>query len=113
MAALAFTYTPSYSAVESSKPATRVVRFSDGYEQRLSFGLKTDFKTWQLRFDYRSDDEAAQIKGFLESRRGVDAFTWTDPYDGVSFYVCEEWNVEHAGCNLNNIQATFREVIAL
>jgi phage-related protein len=113
MTTLAFTYAPSYSAVESSKPATRIVRFSDGYEQRLSFGLKTDFKTWQLRFDNRSDDEAEQIKGFLEARRGVDAFTWTNPYGGAAFYVCEEWSVEHAGCNLNNIQATFREVIAI
>jgi phage-related protein len=113
MASLSFTYTPSYSAVETSKPSTRVVRFGDGYEQRLSFGLKTDFKTWQLQFDNRSDDETAQIKGFLEARRGVDAFTWTNPYGGISFYVCEEWRVDHAGCNRNNIQATFREVIAL
>ncbi len=113
MALLTFPYTPSYSAAQSSKPATRVVRFNDGYEQRLSFGLKTDFKTWQLQFDNRSDEEAAQINGFLESRRGVDAFTWTNPYGGTAYYVCEEWSVEHAGCNLNNVRATFREVIAL
>ena len=113
MTALAFTYTPSYSATESSKPTTRVVRFNDGYEQRLSFGLKTDLKTWRLQFDNRSNDEASQIKGFLEARRGVDAFTWTNPYGGAGFYVCEEWSVEHAGCNLNNIQATFREVVSI
>lgn len=113
MAVLTFSYTPSYSATESSKPNTRVVRFGDGYEQRLSYGLQNDLKTWQLRFDYRSDDETENIRAFLEARRGVDSFSWTNPYGEVAYYVCEEWSVEHAGCNLNNIQATFREVISL
>lgn len=113
MSTLSFTFTPSFAASESSKPNTRVVRFNDGYEQRLSFGLQNDFKKWQLRFDYRSNEETNQIRAFLEARRGVDAFAWTDPYGGTAYYVCEEWSVEHAACNLNNIQATFREVIAL
>lgn len=113
MASLSFAYSPSFAATQTSKPRTRVVKFNDGYEQRLAFGLNTDLKTWQLKFDNRSNDETTQIKGFFEARRGVDSFTWTDPYGGIAFYVCEEWTVEHAACNLNNIQATFRQVVAL
>ena len=113
MASTAFPFTPSYSASQSSKPQTRVVRFNDGYEQRLTWGLNTDLKTWLLRFDYRSNDETAQINAFLSARRCVDSFSWTDPYGGTSYYVCEDWSVEHAAYNLNNIQATFRQVVAL
>ena len=107
-----FTYAPSFSASESSKPVTRVVRFNDGYEQRLSFGLQNDLKTWRLEFDYRTNEETSAITGFFEARRGVDAFAWTNPYGKTAYYVCEEWSVEHAGCNLNTVQATFRQVIA-
>ena len=113
MASLSFSYTPDFTAVQNSKPTTRVVKFSDGYEQRIAFGLNTDLKTWRLRFKNRSNDETTQIKGFFEARRGVDSFTWTDPYGGISFYVCEDWSVEHAACNINNIEATFRQVVAL
>lgn len=113
MTSSVFTYTPSYSASESSKPTTRVVRFNDGYEQRLSFGLQTDLKTWRLQFSYRTDAETGNIRAFFEARMGYQPFSWTNPYGEVAYYVCEEWNVEHAGCNLNNIEATFREVVSL
>lgn len=75
--------------------------------------MQTDFKNWDLRFENRTNEETQNIRGFLEARRGVESFAWTNPYGETSYYVCEEWSVEHATYNLNNIQAKFREVIAL
>lgn len=106
-----FTYAPSFSASQSSKPQTRVVKFNDGYEQRLSFGLNTDLKTWDLTFSNRSTQETIQITRFFESQRGTEAFSWTDPFGGIGYYVCEEWSVEMAAYNLNNIRAVFRQVV--
>lgn len=105
-----FTFTPSYSATETSRPAVRRIKFGDGYEHRIRFGLNTDLKEWRLNFDYRSDTERDQILDFLEARGGWDSFTWTDPHNRQSQYICEEWSSEHLGCNQNTITTTFREV---
>jgi phage-related protein len=49
----------------------------------------------------------------LNERGGVEQFNWTTPHGGTSAFVCSEWTSEHAGCNNNNIRATFRQVIDL
>lgn len=113
MASVAFTYPASYTASQASRPSTRIVRFADGYEQRLTFGLNADLKVWSLQFNTRTNDQTAQIKGFFEARRGVESFSWTDPYGAIGYYVCEEWNVAHVSFNNNDISAVFRQVISL
>ena len=74
-----FTYTPSYSAAESSKPRVHRFRAGDGYEQRIRFGLNTDPKSWSLTFSERTDAECAGILAFFESCGGSDSFDWTPP----------------------------------
>lgn len=107
-----FTYSPSFEATQSSKPRVRKFAAGDGYEQRVTFGLHTDLKQWDLSFDNRDDAETAAIQGFLEARGGVESFTWTPPLVGSNpaQFVCEEWQVTMLACNLNSIRATFREV---
>lgn len=105
-----FTWIPSFSATEVSKPLVRRVKLGDGYEHRIRFGLNTDLKEWQLNFDYRTDTERNQILDFLEARGGWDSFTWTDPHGTTGQYVCEEWTSELLACNKNTITATFRQV---
>jgi phage-related protein len=39
MAATSFIWVPDYGSRQTSKPTVRSVRFGDGYEQRLSYGL--------------------------------------------------------------------------
>ena len=113
MAATTFTWTPSYPATQQSEPNVRTVKFGDGYEQRLRYGLRTDFKVWNLTFVYRSDSERNEIINFLSARGGAEQFNWTTPHGETRAFVCSSWTSEHNNCNLNTINATFREVIDL
>ena len=105
-----FTYIPSFEATESSKPRARKVQFSDGYEQRLRFGLNTDPKEWSLQFSNRTDTERNNILAFFETHAGVTSFDWTPPRGTAGKYVCEEWQETLSNCNNNQIRATFRQV---
>lgn len=115
MAATSFTWTPSYGSQESSQPVVRSVRFGDGYEQRLTYGLHTDLKVWSLSFENVSTDTKIQITGFLESRGGSQRFNWTTPgpNGAVGTFVCQEWNVTAVGPGRWTVTATFREVVDL
>jgi len=105
-----FTFTPSFPATQSSQPRVRRFQAGDGYEQRVTFGLNFDPKEWELRFDNRDDTERDAIKTFLEARRGVEAFNWTDPNGTAGRWVCETWQIEQIACNFNNIRTKFRQV---
>jgi len=106
-----FNWSPSFSSSESSKPRVSSARFGDGYEQRVRMGLQTDPKTWQLEFNNRTNLERDEIRAFLESRGGAEAFNWTTPWGQTDWkWVCEEWNIDPSNCNNNQIRATFRQV---
>lgn len=107
-----FTYTPDFSAAETSKPRVRTFQAGDGYQQRVVFGLHPDLKQWDLTFTNRTNDETASIKGFLEARGGTESFTWTPPTVGSnsSSFICSEWQITLDAYNLNTIKATFQEV---
>lgn len=105
-----FTYTPSFEATESSQPRVRKTAFGDGYEQRVTFGLRRDPKEWTLVFANRTDAERDNITSFLEARGGYESFDWTPPRGTAGKYVCESWQVTLSNCNNNQIRATFRQV---
>ena len=105
-----FTYTASFGITEQSQPRVRQVQFGDGYSQRLRYGLNTDPKTWQLRFENRDDTETSNITAFLEARNGAESFDWTPPRGSAGKYICQQWNVEMSNCNNNQITATFVQV---
>ena len=105
-----FTYVPSFSATESSKPRVRTFKAGDGYEQRVRFGLRTDPKEWDLSFDNRTNTERDLILTFLETAGGATSFDWTPPRGSAGKFVCEGWSVEMRSFNFNNIRATFRQV---
>ena len=67
-------YKPTYSVSKSSQPNVRVVRFN-GYEQRVTFGINQNPKSYSLDFSV-SDSEADEIETFLDSR-SVDAAAFT------------------------------------
>ena len=106
-----FNWSPSFSSSESSKPRVSSARFGDGYEQRIRMGNQTDPKKWQLEFNNRTNLERDEIRAFLESRGGAEAFNWTTPWGQTDRkWVCEEWNIDPLNCNNNQIRATFRQV---
>ena len=63
-------FTPTYSGFrKKSNPIVRNVRFADGYEHRVLFGLASHQspKVYNLEFN-ESEENADVIEAFLESR---------------------------------------------
>ena len=79
--------TPSYAGFSKrSNPNKRLVRFMDGYEHRIVFGLAShqNPKIYSLIFDV-TETESDVIEAFLDSRANDQAsFTFTPPAEGIS-----------------------------
>ena len=80
-------FTPTYVGFsKKSSPVKRLVRFADGYEHRVLFGLAAhqNPKVYTLQFDV-SETESDVIEAFLDSRANDQAsFTFTPPAEGIS-----------------------------
>ena len=104
---------PKYGQQKRSAPKTRTVRFADGYEHRLLFGLAQhqNPKIFSLTFEV-SETDADTIETFLDSRANdSESFTFTPPGESSSSeFVCESWSKSIPYNNRATIQATFREV---
>jgi len=102
---------PTFNARKTSRPAKRTIRFGDGYEQRVTFGLNQNPKEWSLVFMVDNTD-ADTIETFLDARAADSAsFDWTPPGESTSYkWVCEEWSRELMGDGFNQISATLRQV---
>ena len=105
-----FTYVPSYSGSVTQQPRVRSIRFGDGYEQRATFGINTDRRTWNLDFRGRTDTDADAIIAFLEARAGVESFDWTPYHGSAGKWVCRSWSRTVIADDLSDISATFEEV---
>ena len=104
---------PTYGQQKRSAPKTRTVRFADGYEHRILFGLAQhqNPKVFQLKYEV-SETDADTIETFLDARANdSDSFTFTPPGESSSSeFVCESWSKSIPFNNRATIQATFREV---
>ena len=78
--------TPTYGQQKRSAPNTRTVRFADGYEHRILFGLAAHQNPKIYNFTFNvSETEADVIEAFLDSRANDQAsFTFTPPGEGIS-----------------------------
>ena len=104
---------PTYGSQKRSAPFKKVVRFADGFEHRITFGLAENQnpKTLNLKFEV-SETEADTIETFLDARALDKAsFTFTPPGESSdSKFVCEQWSKTISYLNRATISATFREV---
>jgi phage-related protein len=104
---------PTYGQRKRSEPKTRTVRFADGYEHRILFGLAAHQNPKEFNFTFNvSEAEADTIETFLDARALDSAsFTFTPPGESSSSqFVCESWTKSIPYNNRASIQATFREV---
>ena len=80
-------FTPTYVGFsKKSAPVKKLVRFADGYEHRVLFGLASHQspKVYNLEFN-ESEENADVIEAFLESRENdQESFTFTPPGEGIS-----------------------------
>ena len=104
---------PSYSVRKKQQPFVRVVRFSDGYEHRLLFGLAEhqNPKIFNCTFEV-SQADAVKIADFFDERAlKSESFDFTPPGESSSSkFVCEKWSKSIPFLDRASIQATFREV---
>jgi len=103
--------TPTYGIQKQSAPNVRTVRFGDGFEKRLSYGLNQNPKVYNLTFEV-SETDADTIETFLDARADDNAaFDFTPPGEAAGAkFVCETWNKSIPYLNRATIQATFRQV---
>ena len=105
---------PSFPVKKSSKPNTRTIRFADGFEQRILFGLASNQnpKTFTFVWKNITETESDDIETFLDAR-ALDnkAFTY-QPHGETSTmtFVCEAWSKDMNFPNRATINATFRQV---
>ena len=78
--------TPTYGQQKRSAPNTRTIRFADGYEHRILFGLAQHQNPKLYNFTFNvSEEEADVIEAFLDSRANDSAsFTFTPPGEGFT-----------------------------
>ena len=102
---------PTYGVQKTSKPNVRQVRFADGYEQRVTFGLNQNPKIYSLSFEV-SETDSDTIEAFLDARAADNAsFDFTPPGESSSSkFVCEGWSKSIPYLDRATIQATFRQV---
>tara|TARA_R100000781_G_scaffold108192_2_gene72667 strand:- start:1763 stop:2098 length:336 start_codon:yes stop_codon:yes gene_type:complete len=105
-----FSYTPSFTATENSRPEAQIIKLGDSYEHRISFGLQRDPKSWRLSFANRDDTERDNIITFLEDKKGTESFDWTPPRGSAGKWVCSDWSLDIAVAGRTTINTTFREV---
>ena len=104
---------PTYGTRKNNAPINRVVRFADGFEQRIVFGLAQNQNPKVYNFTFNvSETEADTIETFLDARANDSAsFDFEAPGESASQkFVCEAWSKSIPYNNRATIQATFREV---
>lgn len=104
-----FNYQPNYGLKMSKKPSVNVVKFGDGYEQRLPTGINHILRTYSVKFD-GDEQKINDIDAFLSQHGGVTAFLWTPHKDHQGRFKCEEWDKE-INQGYGTITATFTEVV--
>lgn len=103
--------TPDFGAQKKTQPNVRVVKFGDGYEQRLAYGVNTQPKIWELKWSASSNADADAIETFLEARGAVESFDWTPLEEATAYkFVCRQWQRDHQYADINVITATFEQV---
>ena len=105
---------PNFGVTITHKPVSKTVRYADGYEHRLNFGLAAHqnprFVT--LPFNDITEAESDTLINFLKARNLDNAsFDYTPPNGTIGKFVVEgEYpkRINYAG--LASVTVTFREV---
>ena len=103
---------PSYTVVKKSQPNTRIIKFGDGYEHRLLFGLNQNPKTFDFTWKDLSETDSDIIEDFLDERAKDNvSFAYTPPRESSSMnFKCPSWTKNINYSNLSTIKATFIQV---
>jgi|TARA_R100000455_G_C6272595_1_gene129504 phage-related protein len=103
---------PTYGSQKRSAPFKRVVRFADGYEHRVSFGLPDNQNPKVFNFTFNvSESQADTIEAFLDARGSTESFDYQPEGESSSMkFICDTWTKRISYLNRATIQTTFRQV---
>ena len=104
---------PDFGGTKTSKPIKRTIRYADGYEHRLIFGVSAhqNPKVYSLTFENITESQSDTLEAFLDARALDSAsFDFTPPNDVIGKYVCDNWTKRIPFPNRATINATFRQV---
>ena len=108
------TVVPDKGMTRNAQQKTRVIKFGDGYEQRLAKGINPSRRTFSLNFENRSNTVTNNILNFLSSatggNNGAKSFNWSPPLGATGKWICQDPSVEIVAHDLNNIDLVFKEV---
>lgn len=106
-----FNWIPSRNYTVTTAPTARLLKFGDGYEQRIPETLNTIRKIWDLRFTNREMSQANAIIQFFEDRQAVQHFTWTPPDEEKEYKViARNWKETIVSPNVKSITVKFERV---
>ena len=103
---------PSFPVKKVSNPNIRTVKFADGYEHRILFGLNQNPKVFSLTWKNLTETDSDTIETFLDAR-AVDgaSFTYTPPNESSAMqFKCESWDKNMDFPSRATINATFTQV---
>ena len=105
---------PSFPVKKSSKPSVRTIRFADGFEQRILFGLASNQNPKVFNFVWKNITESDSniIEAFLDLRaEDGKPFTYQPHNESSTMtFVCDQWSKDMNFPNRATINATFRQV---
>lgn len=103
------------------KPGVSIIKFGDGYEQRIPDGINSNSLKFNLTFEGRDKNETRAIAHFLHKRKSTEGFFFDPPFpynfDSSQTYpkrfVCEEWSIAYNFFDNYTINTTFIETANL
>ena len=106
-------FVPTYNSRKTNAPNTRIVKFGDGYEHRVSFSLNQNPKTFNLTFKNISEADADILTDFFDERAvDGDSINYTVPTESsaMKFVVEGGYTKTVNYANIATVKVTFRQV---
>lgn len=106
-----FIWRTNYGNAAEHEPTTSVMKFGDGYEQRVIQNLNNDLLKLNLTFSLRTEKETAAIMHFLTARKAQESFLFTpsQPHDIEKLFVCKQFSETYVYYDNHTIQCRFEE----
>lgn len=105
-----FTWAPAFEPQMVVKPAVRIARFGDGYEQRTADGINNLLPSWSLVFN-QAESVIQEIVDFLDATGGWQSFDWTPPRGAAGKFVADQgWTRSVRAPQVDTLTVTFRQV---
>lgn len=89
----------------------RSIQFGDGYEQRQPKFLKTKMQVWSVKTT-GNRQRIAEIRAFLDARRGVEPFYWHPPGREKILVKVGEYTEAALGGKVYELSFKFQEIAA-